>query len=146
MPQNKQNKAIVVDGANVAHEETASDGKPKLGSIANLRGLLIKNGYDPIIIIDAKLHHEIDNPQDLQHMIENHIILQAPAGTDADFFVLETADQQGLHVVSNDQYHDYENRYNWIKDRRISYMIINGDIILYDKTAEQQPTRHDHHR
>ncbi len=64
-------------------------------------------------------------------------IYQAPAGTDADYFVLETADQNGAYGVSNDQYLPYQDRFPWIKQRRIPVMIVNGMVELYEPKLEK---------
>ena len=59
-------------------------------------------GYDPIVIVDAALHHEVDDADQLEVLIRDQTIRQAPAGTDADRFILLTADEQDAVVISND--------------------------------------------
>ena len=55
-----------------------------------------------------------------------------PAGTDADFFIIQLADQLGARVVTNDRYKDYAERHPWIQERRIPYMIVKGEVVLYE--------------
>lgn len=83
-------------------------------------------GYDPAIIIDASLRHEIDNPRQLEALIDDKTIRQAPAGTDADYFILEVAEDDDAIVVSNDDFGEYEHEYNWIEGRRVPLMIIEN--------------------
>ena len=41
----------------------------------------------------------------------------APSGKRADNFILQKADHEGLNIVSNDRYSDYEDRYSWLRIR-----------------------------
>ncbi|MDX1567563.1 MAG: hypothetical protein R3223_07170 [Longimicrobiales bacterium] len=123
---------IVVDGSNVAHIETSGDGSPKISNIQAVRSALQDRGYDPVIIVDASLRHEIDDPQQLEHLLEDEKIHQAPSDTDADYFIVETADREGARIVSNDRYEEYQDDFSWIPDRRVPLMIIDGEVELYE--------------
>lgn len=122
---------IVVDGANVAFESPSDHGKPRLGNILAVCRVLAERGYEPIVIVDAALRHKIDDPEQLEALIDAKKILQAPAGTDADFFVLETAAQQHACVVSNDTYKDRIASFPWIRERRVPVMFAAGEVQLY---------------
>jgi hypothetical protein len=124
-------KTIVVDGANVAWEEQTRDGKPKVSNIVKMRQTLEDEGYDPIIIIDASLRHDIDDPDQLEGLIDGQKVLQSPAGTEADYFVLKTADQQDARFVTNDTYEKYQDDYDWIFERRMPFMIVEGKVQLH---------------
>ena len=124
-------KTIVVDGANLAYEETTGDGKPKVSNLVAARQALQERGYTPIIIVDAALRHEIDDPDQLEALFDAQAVRQAPAGTDADFFVLKTADNEGARVVSNDRYDPYQQKFPWIRDRRVPFMIVRGEVEFY---------------
>lgn len=121
----------VVDGANVAHS-APSDGDPRISNIVAMRKALIDEGYDPVIVVDATLRHEIDDPEQLEALLDSEKIRQAPAGTDADYFVLEIADGNDAVVISNDLFEDYEDEYPWIEQRRIPFMIVRGEVHLYE--------------
>ena len=125
-------RTAVVDGANVAYLERTAKGKPRIANLIAVRRALEDEGYDPIIIVDASLIHEVDDRQQLDALIENQTIRQVPAGTDADFFVLTTAEQQDGVVVSNDRYDPYQHEFPWIRERRIPLMIVEGQVQLYD--------------
>ncbi len=124
-------KYVIVDGANVAHEETSAKGDPKVSNIMSMRQALMDRGYSPLIIVDATLRHEIDDPEQLENLMDSGIIRQAPAGTDADYFILQTADRQEALVVSNDSFKRYRDQYSWLDDRKVPFMVINGQIELH---------------
>jgi hypothetical protein len=74
-------KVVLVDGSNVAH---STEGKPLVGNLLAVRDKLKEEGFDPIIMADAALRHQIDDPKVYEDMIESGSVRQAPAGTDAD--------------------------------------------------------------
>lgn len=124
-------QVIVVDGANVAWEEQTKDGQPKVSNIVAMRQKLEEEGFDPIIIIDASLRHHVDDPGQLESLIDNQRIRQSPAGTEADYFVLEIAKQQDANAVSNDMFEKYRDDHDWIWERRMPFMIVEGQVQLY---------------
>jgi len=124
-------RVAVVDGANVAHS-APSGGEPKLSNIVGMRKALVDQGYDPVIVVDAALRHEIDDPEQLEGLLNSEKIHQAPAGTNADYFVLEIADENDGVVISNDLFEDYEDEYPWIAKRRIPFMIVRDEVHLYE--------------
>ena len=121
---------IVVDGSNVAFEEQTAEGKPRMGNLVAMRRELVEVGYEPIIIVDAALRHAIDDRDQLEALLDEQIIHPAPAGTDADTFVLLEAGKIGSQVVSNDVYEPFRDEYPWIEERRMPYMIITGRVLL----------------
>jgi predicted nucleic acid-binding protein len=131
----RERAVVVVDGANVAYEEKSAGGKPRVANLTRVRRELEEKGFDPIIIIDASLKYEIDDQQQLETLIESQAVRQVPAGTDADYFILQVADQHDARIVTNDQYKDYRDQYPWIPERRLPYMIIKGDLHLYEEES-----------
>jgi len=123
---------VVIDGANVAYEERSVGGKPRLSNLLKVRRELEERGFDPVIIIDASLKYDIDDHQQIETLIRSQQIRQVPAGTDADFFILEVAHQHDARIVTNDLYKDYLERYPWIPERRLPYMIVKGEVHLYE--------------
>ena len=124
-------KPVVVDGSNVAFEEVTAEGKPRVANLVAVRRELERLGYRPIIIVDAAFRHQVDDPRQLEALIDDQIVRQAPAGTDADYFVLTTAADEHAPVVSNDLYRPYEHEFRWIRERRIPLMIVDGHVELY---------------
>lgn len=127
-----QERVVVVDGANVAYEERSEDGKPRVSNIVNACQELTDRGFRPIVIIDASLRHDVDDPAQLEGLLDKRHIWQAPADTDADYFVLETAERYDALVLSNDEFTRYRDDYAWIRERRVPFMIIHGEIELYE--------------
>lgn len=130
------NETIVVDGSNVAYVERSRAGDPKIENVTAVVERLKERGFDPIVIVHASLRHEIDDPERLEVLLDDQTVRQAPAETDADYFVLETADREDARVVSNDEYDAYRDEYPWIADRRVPLMIIDGEVELYDEQLD----------
>ena len=124
---------VVIDGANVAYEEKSAGGKPNLANLLKVKSEMEGRGFDTVIIVDASLKYDIDDQSQMAALIESQHIRQVPAGTDADFFILDIADQHGARIVTNDQYRDYRERYPWIHDRLLPYMIVKGEVVLYEE-------------
>ncbi|HOG48215.1 MAG TPA: hypothetical protein PLJ35_18605 [Anaerolineae bacterium] len=123
--------SVVLDGSNVAYEEQTAGGKPKIENL-HLAIAALRRQYDQVIVIvDAALRHHIDRPRELEKLIREQAVRQAPADTPADYFVLQTADQLNAEVVSNDTFRQYHRHWPWIEHRRIPYMIIDGRFIIY---------------
>ena len=130
-------RVAVVDGANIAYLEKTQDGKPRVSNIIAVRKALEKRGFDPIVIIDASLKYEVDDPAQLEGLIDNLKVRQVPAQTDADYFVLETARNEDGLVVTNDLYAPYEDQFPWAEERRIPVMIVRGEVELYEKKLQE---------
>jgi hypothetical protein len=129
-------RKIVVDGSNVAFEEFSKGGTPKVSNLVAVRKHLEERGFHPMIIVDASLKHKVDDPDQLEALIFNERIHQVPAGTDADYWVLETAQRIDGLVVSNDRFLPYHDAYPWIEERRIPFMISEGLVQLYEPAIE----------
>lgn len=132
-------RVAVVDGANVAYAELSAGGEPKVSNIVAVRRALEARGYEPIIIVDAALRHQVDDPEQLEGLLDSQVVRQAPAGTDADYFVLAVADDyDDARVVSNDSFDEYREQYPWIAQRRLPLMIVKGQVELYDESPDER--------
>ena len=129
-------RKIVVDGSNVAFEEFSKGGTPKVSNLVAVRKHLEERGFHPMITVDASLKHQVDDPDQLAALIISERIHQVPAGTDADYWVLETAQRIDGLVVSNDRFLPYQDSYPWIEERRIPFIIIEGLVQLYEPAIE----------
>jgi hypothetical protein len=127
-----QGKPIVVDGSNIAYLETTKEGKPRVDAIVRVQTRLEEMGYRPIIIVDAALWHQVDDPDRLNDLIDKGIVNQAPAGTDADVFVLETAQREHSKIVTDDRYRDHADRFPHPDALRSPVMIVDGLVEFYD--------------
>lgn len=122
---------ICVDGSNVAWEAPTSDRRPRVGNIMAVSRLLEALGFSPLVIVDASLKHHADDPEQLEALFNAGRILQAPSGTVADWFLLRTAQQHDAQVVSNDEFEQYRAEFDWIKRRRVPFMIVGDTVELY---------------
>ncbi|HEX8499421.1 MAG TPA: hypothetical protein VF659_02425 [Pyrinomonadaceae bacterium] len=126
-------RMVVIDGANVAYEERSAGGKPKFSNLLKVRRELEEKGFEAVILVDASLKYDIDDQEQLENLIKSQQVRQVPAGTDADYFIIQFADQLDALIVTNDRYKDYAGQHPWIAERRLPYMIVKGEVVLYDE-------------
>ncbi len=121
-------RTVIIDGSNVAH---CSEGESaRLENIELVKRKLEEDGLDAVVLVDAALRHQIDRSNDYEQLVESGVIRQAPAGTDADYFILAFARELDADVVSNDRFRDRQEAFPETKDRMIRYMIVNGEVVL----------------
>ena len=133
-------KAIVlVDGSNVAHSTEGE--KAQLANIVAVREKMTEEGFEPIVVVDAALRHQIDDRSGYEQMVESGIVRQAPAGTDADYFILSFARELDARIVSNDRYRDRLSAFPDASDRLIRYMIVEGEVVLERRAGKRDPSK-----
>lgn len=124
----------IVDGSNVAHST---------GDQAHLKNILLvcsrleSEGYEPIVVVDAALRHQIDDRPVYEQMVEAGKLRQAPAGTDADYFILAFARELDGSVVSNDRFRDREKAFPEARERVIRYMIVGNEVVFERRTKRR---------
>ena len=97
---------FLVDGSNVAH------GGNRIPRIRYLRAVLDSLARYPVRIVtmvDASLRHKIDNPEDLEDLINSGRVIQAPAGRTVDEFLMQLAirkksEGENVYVLTNDRF------------------------------------------
>ncbi len=117
----------IVDASNVAHYGR-KDGKPSLDNIMKALKALEGLGYDPILIADASLRHEIDLKEEFNKLLDQGKIQQVPSGTTADNYILKMAEEEDAKILSNDVFREYYDEFQDINSRRIPYTFKNGKI------------------
>jgi hypothetical protein len=127
-----ESKTVLVDGSNVAHS-TEGD-KPLIANLLAVRDALKEEGLEPIIIADAALRHQIDDKKVYEDMIESGSVKQAPAGTDADYFILSIARELNASILSNDRFKDRIQQFPEARERVIRFMIVNDEVVLERRT------------
>jgi hypothetical protein len=125
----------IVDGSNVAHSSEGDTAR--LDNIRLVCEKLEAQGYEPIIVVDAKLRHQIDDSRAYEQMVDDGTIRQAPAGTDADYFILSFARELDAFVVSNDRFKDRLETFPEARDRVIRYMIVNDEVVFERRTSRR---------
>ena len=124
---------VLVDGSNVAH---SSEGEQALlANILAVRDKLIEEGYECLVLVDAALRHQIDRRSEYERMVERGQIRQAPAGTDADYFILAFARELDASIVSNDRFRDRQKAFPDAAKRLIRYMVVKGEVVLERRTG-----------
>jgi len=128
MTEQTENRVVLVDGANVAFSTGGQE--PKLRNIQLVCEKLVEEGFEPVVVADAALRHRIDQESDYEQMVEEGTIRQAPAGTDADYFILSFARELGAAILSNDRYRDRAASFPDELERTIRYMIVSDEVVL----------------
>jgi hypothetical protein len=126
---------VLVDAANVAHSTEGPTAK--LGNITLVMDKLRDEGFRPLIVADAALRHQIDDKAAYEQLIEDGIVKQAPAGTDADFFILSFAREMKARILTNDRFRDRAEEFADERDRVIRYMIVDGAVVLEQRAKRR---------
>ena len=133
--RDETSNVVLVDGSNVAH--STEGGPPMVANLLAIRDKLVEEGLEPIIVADAALRHQIDDPRRYEQMIDDGLVRQAPAGTDADYFILAFARELNASVVSNDRFRDRMKAFPEVRDRVIRYMILQDEVVLERRTQRR---------
>lgn len=131
----ESSNVVLVDGSNVAH--STEGGPPMVANLVAIREKLVEEGLEPIIVADAALRHQIDDAGRYERMIDDGMVRQAPAGTDADYFILSFARELNASVVSNDRFRDRMKAFPDVLDRVIRYMILQDEVVLERRTQRR---------
>ncbi|KKN16892.1 hypothetical protein LCGC14_0971310 [marine sediment metagenome] len=129
------NLPVIIDVNNVVYQRHNGRNKPVFDDLVKLLKKLDEIGFDRqqiISICDPLLIRNIDKPTELDKLINQNIVRPAPKN--ADEFILGYALQHKFcFIISNDKFREYNDQLlsrNWINERRISFMIINGKFCL----------------
>lgn len=71
---------VIIDASNVAHSKKGDDDKPRLENILKAAEELRKLGYEPVIIADASLKHEIDDKEEFKNTLKRASLSRCPPG------------------------------------------------------------------
>ena len=96
-----------------------------------------EDGLTPILVADAALRHQIDDGDGYETLVKAGEIQQAPAGTDADYFILTFARELDASVLSNDRFKERIAQFPEVKRRIIRYMIVAGEVVLERRTKRR---------
>ena len=147
IPHTKKDSAIqesigwpthcVIDGSNIIREHG--------GTVEGLSACYFTArdaGCRTQVFLDANIFHvlkegDTDTGRELlELLIKDHQedIRMVPAGSRADDFILQSADSNDGHIVSNDRYLSYANRYSWIAEghRLHKFMFVDGHLMIPD--------------
>jgi hypothetical protein len=124
---------VIVDGSNVAHSSEGEKGV--LANITAVCDKLREEGYEPVVVVDAALRHQIDDRAAYERLVDAGSLRQAPAGTDADYFILSFARELDASIVSNDRFRDRKKAFPDAAKRLIRYMVVKGEVVLERRTG-----------
>lgn len=127
---------VLVDGSNVAHSSEGE--RARLANITAVCAKLREEGYEPLVLVDAALRHQIDDKATYERMVDAGEIRQAPAGTDADYFILAFARELDASIVSNDRYRDRQKAFPDAFKRLIKFMVMKGEVVFERRTGRRE--------
>jgi hypothetical protein len=136
MPERKEKSRAIVDGSNVAF--ATEGGEPRLGNIRLVCNKLREEGLEPIVVVDAALRHRIDEAGEYERLVEAGELKQAPAGTDADYFILSFAREMDAFVVSNDRFRDHQDAFPEARENVIRFMVVDEEVVLERRTRQRK--------
>ena len=131
-----ERSVVLVDGSNVAHSTEGE--RVWLSNIVAVCDKLREEGYEPLVLADAALRHQIDDKREYERMIDDGLIRQAPAGTDGDYFILAFARELDAPIVSNDRFRDRQRAFPDAAKRLIKYMVLKGEVVLERRTGHRE--------
>jgi hypothetical protein len=134
-PRSKFTQAII-DASNVAH--SGEGGAARVRYIDLMRAKLREEGLEPIVVADAALRHQVDDPDAYERLVQDGVIHQAPAGTDADYFILTFARELEALVVSNDRFRDRLKSFPEVRRRLVRYMILADEVVLERRNGRRE--------
>lgn len=133
-----QDRMVVIDGSNVAHGSCGNkDSKATVRNIRLMIEFLKKHGFVEIIVIaDAALRHRLEDKEELKNLPQDVEYIEAPAGRQADAFLLEYVRTKHCLVVSNDTFRDWKVRDEWMAQHidyyRLSFIIKGEEVLMPD--------------
>jgi len=130
-----ESERVIVDASNVAY--ASEQNSARLANVRLVRDRLTEDGMTPILVADAALRHQIDDADGYEALVKAGDIQQAPAGTDADYFILTFARELDASVLSNDRFKDRIAHFPDVKERIIRYMIVAGEVVLERRTKRR---------
>jgi hypothetical protein len=127
---------VLVDASNVAH--ATEGGEARLANITLVRDKLREEGFEPLIVADAALRHQIDDKSGYERLVDDGKVHQAPAGTDADYFILSFARELDARILTNDRFRDRAEEFAEERDRVIRFMIVDGEVVLEHRNRRRR--------
>lgn len=126
---------VLVDASNVAH--ATEGGEARLRNLLLVQEKLRETGLEPIVVADAALRHQIDDKAAYEKLIDDGKVHQAPAGTDADYFILSFAREMDARILTNDRFRDRAKDFPRERKRVIRFMIVGDEVVLEQRNRRR---------
>jgi hypothetical protein len=139
-PISAEVKHLLLDGSNICR--WASRDKPDLRILLTLAVEAVHRKIPFLVFFDANMPHLLAECSDelsvaaYKRITEAlpEVFVEVPGRTRADEFILPRAGGDGSHIISNDQYRDFADRYPWIlAGERLIKGIVAGDRLSIPK-------------
>ncbi len=132
--------SIVIDGMNICNWNSSGKMKPDIRILLTLCVELSGKGIPYHCFFDANARFEFEKhfgkesleayESLLTGQFANHFT-EVPGKTMADEFLLQKANSDDAHVISNDQFSDFNEKYDWVvKGNRLIKGIVADDHLL----------------
>ncbi|MEE9377878.1 MAG: hypothetical protein V3V33_07560 [Candidatus Lokiarchaeia archaeon] len=124
----------LVDITNILNMDKDENNNIKVNNIPKVSDAVVSKGYTPKMIADASMRHRVDDDI-YAEMIEDKIIIQAPAAVKADEYILEVARVENCKFLTNDRFEEYWDEFgkDWIFNHRLTCLFFNGKFIIRNK-------------
>ena len=117
--------SIVIDGLNVCYWSSNDASSLDIGLLLTLCIALADDGLPFLCFFDANTRHALFEKEG-EKAVNAYVTLtsgaltsyfvEVPGRKQADQFILQKANSDNGHIISNDQYRDYQKVYTWLKD------------------------------
>ena len=133
-PSNINN--VIIDGLNVCYWSSSDISSVDLGVLLTLCIALARDGLPFFCFFDANTRHALlekggkDALDIYTALISGDLssyFCEVPGRKQADQFILQKANADNSHIISNDQYRDYKQTYGWLE---------NGNRLLKGASAD----------
>jgi len=122
-------RSVVLDGLNICYWLNPNQKSPDIDILLTLCIALAEGTIPFFCFFDANTPHLLREAGSQKSVAFYHEFLsgalsshfaEVPGRKRADEFILQKADAENAHIISNDQYRDYAFRYHWIsKEKRL---------------------------
>ena len=134
--------SVIVDASNIAFAGALADGRPRLKPLCYVIDELQRFAIANVVIADASLRHRIDDRPAYEALVRSRFILQAPAGTAADRYMVllaqkRQAEGERVLVLTDDRLADQ----NAPGLKRMTYMVVGDNEVLFDPPLKGLSTR-----
>ncbi|MEM2618809.1 MAG: hypothetical protein QW356_04925 [Candidatus Hadarchaeales archaeon] len=119
----------VVDGSTVLYN---GGSQPHLQNLLLLMEELERRGARFEVYCDASIRHKVDDKKQYEKLVREGKIVQCPAGTQADKWILKRAEATGAKIITLDRYDDLAVDFPFVVEpgRRVPFMIRGNQVML----------------